>query len=384
MKNLNFLPLALTLAIGLFACAPGTDNGRDAASGTAQFAVHTGDSSLNINGFTISPPHTGGNLQVFLISGKEDLKGKMYTTLSTAMDSQLVVVDETGNVGELRISNASNEYVFIHSGDIVKGGKQDRTIAFDVIIPPHAKNVDLQSFCVEQGRWEQREGEDVAAFGSNTKMLSSRELKLAAKYDTDQSKVWSKVQAQQEKLKENFSDKKGEEVEVRSEVSGSSLQLTLENEEVQKEQAKIEKQMIKMLEENPDAIGYAYAINGEIMGVDIYNNRQLFEEIWPKLIGSIVVESLSAELMDDHPLATTTQVVEFINAVELAEVNENTKKVNAATDLLTAETKGEGVSFSTLDKDRKSWVHKNYMKKDTGMADMPVREEMYQLNNYDD
>ena len=54
--------------------------------------------------------------------------------------------------------------------------------------------------CVENGRWTKRGGEDAANFSANTKVLTSKNLKLAARYGQNQSEVWSGVAEQQTKL----------------------------------------------------------------------------------------------------------------------------------------------------------------------------------------
>ena len=213
------------------------------------------------------------NLQVFMINGEEQLGTKNYTTLSAAMEENLVTVKETGSVNELSIDNNSDETIFIHSGDIVKGGKQDRTMAYDMIIPPNSKGIPLQSFCVESGRWQARENEEVSNFNSTTKMLSSKDLKMAAKYDNDQSKVWSNVSTEQQTLNANVSKRNGYDVNVASDVSATSLQLTLESKELKKAKEKMELELINLLDKHPKAIGYAYAINGEVYGVDIFSKK---------------------------------------------------------------------------------------------------------------
>ena len=45
-------------------------------------------------------------------------------------------------------NNISNDTIFI-AGEIVKGGKQDRVIAKDIVIHP-GEEVDLGAFCVEK------------------------------------------------------------------------------------------------------------------------------------------------------------------------------------------------------------------------------------------
>src|SRR5664280_78935 len=130
---------------------------------------------------TLSGPFIHNNLQVFLIHGDSQLEERRYATLSEALEKKLVVIKETGNVQELTFENLSEDLtVFLNAGDIVKGGRQDRTVRDDLILPPQSGQVPLASFCVEHGRWTKRGEESLTAFSSNTKSLSSRKEKLAA------------------------------------------------------------------------------------------------------------------------------------------------------------------------------------------------------------
>ena len=88
------------------------------------------------SGYRISAPVSYKNLSVFLIHGKDEIKSKNILTLQEAMEKDLFVVYETSDVNELMVENKSSQYeVFIQSGDIVKGGKQDRVLAITIIIP---------------------------------------------------------------------------------------------------------------------------------------------------------------------------------------------------------------------------------------------------------
>src|ERR1700680_679870 len=99
----------------------------------------------------------------------------------------MVIVRETGNVNELAVENVSSDRdVYIQSGDIVKGGRQDRTIALDFIAPPRSGKMPIAAFCVENGRWTARGTESPAQFSASTQALAGRELKLAAKQKGEQ------------------------------------------------------------------------------------------------------------------------------------------------------------------------------------------------------
>src|SRR5262249_33202613 len=103
---------------------------------------------------TLGGPFTHRNLQVFLVHRTTQLEGRRYATLSEGLAKGFVVVKETGNVQELTVENVSKETtVFLHAGDIVKGGRQDRTVRDDLILPPGSGPAPLAAYCVEHGRW---------------------------------------------------------------------------------------------------------------------------------------------------------------------------------------------------------------------------------------
>src|SRR5512147_764239 len=58
-----------------------------------------------------------------------------------------------GEVNRLVLVNNSNRPLLLLAGEIVTGGKQDRVIGKDRIVPAHSDPVDLSVFCVEPGRW---------------------------------------------------------------------------------------------------------------------------------------------------------------------------------------------------------------------------------------
>src|SRR5258705_1902266 len=83
--------------------------------------------------YKLSGPYTHKNLSIFLVHGKSVIKGKSFLTLQEALVQKKVVVYETRSVNELSIQNFSDEDVFVQSGDIVKGGQQDRMIGVDLM-----------------------------------------------------------------------------------------------------------------------------------------------------------------------------------------------------------------------------------------------------------
>src|SRR5262245_30763766 len=125
----------------------------------------------------ISGPYSHDNLTIFLVHGASS-QGPVPLTLEEALEKGNVKVHETGTVAELEIENVGNEDVFVHAGDIVKGGQQDRVVTASLVMKAKSGRVPLSVFCVESGRWAARGDEDRATFASSKEMLPTREAKL--------------------------------------------------------------------------------------------------------------------------------------------------------------------------------------------------------------
>src|SRR5882762_44232 len=224
--------------------------------------------------YRLEGPFTQGNLSVFLIHGKDRIKGQTFITLQEALVQRKVIVRETRSVNELTIQNVSREEVYVQSGDIVKGGAQDRMMAVDLILPPHSGQIPISAFCVENGRWSKRGSEEVSVFNSSANVIAGRELKLAAKNAESQGEVWRQVAVAQDKLSANTGTR------VNGAASPTSFQLALENKQVQASADSYVKALGSILDGKSDVIGYVFAINGKINSADVYASTSLFKKLW--------------------------------------------------------------------------------------------------------
>ncbi|MBS1601007.1 MAG: hypothetical protein JST75_22540 [Bacteroidetes bacterium] len=83
-------------------------------------------------------------------------------SLSQALKLGFATVSERGtasteNVHFLRIDNHSDKSIYISSGEVIAGGRQDRMIARDTILVPTGKDQYVPVMCVEEGRWSDKE-----------------------------------------------------------------------------------------------------------------------------------------------------------------------------------------------------------------------------------
>jgi hypothetical protein len=307
--------------------------------------------------YKISGPYTHNNLTIFLVHGKDTLSGKKFLTLQEAMEKKVVIVHETKDVNELAIENVSEDQeVYVQSGDIVKGGQQDRVLSTDLVVPPRSGRIPIAAFCVERGRWSKRGQESAGKFESSNEVLATRDLKIAANKTKSQGEVWNKVAETQAKLSQNVG------ASVNSTVSESSLQLSLENKDVQGMTDGYIKKLASIVNGKSDVIGYAFTINGQVSSADVYGSNALFLKLWPKLLKASAVEAI-AELKKDakfEPAQAETIETFFAEAEDgKASENEVTRRIK----VVTKET-DKNIVFETIDQTSKSSViHRSYVRK---------------------
>ena len=315
------------------------------------FADQNSDQEQNITG-----PISLKNLSIFLIHGEDNLKITDLLTLQEAIEQKKIIIHETQNVSELSVENISNNYIFIQSGDIVKGGKQDRVIQYDLVVKPNSGSIPISSFCVEEQRWSQRGQEDINEFNSSSKRVTSKKLKIAAKQNESQQEVWDEVKNVQEKLSGSV------EKSVNNSVSASSLQLTLEDEEISKYTKEYIDNISKKIKEDDSVIGYVFAINGEINSADIYSNAKLFRKMWPKLLEACAIEAVS-DLNDSTEFKEITkqQIVKWLDEVEVGELSN--KSIEGNVEIRIKDSENNVLYETNIEDDKTQWIHKNMIKK---------------------
>jgi len=306
--------------------------------------------------YRISGPYVHKNLTIFLVHGKDILKGHTFLTLQEALAQKKVIVYETKDVNELAIKNLSNQDVYVQAGDIVRGGDQDRMISTDFIVPPRSGRMPIAAFCVESGRWNKRGNETSASFASSENSVATKEIKLAAKASNSQQAVWANVTLAQDKLSKNVG------ATVNAAVSRSSLELSVENSKVKETTAGYISALSEIMRGKNDVIGYAFAINGKVNSADVYASRGLFAKLWPKLLKASAVEAV-AELSDSvKPIAVEQEAISAFMA-ESEKGRGGERAVTERVKLVTREDE-RNIFFETRDRQKKdAWVHRNYIKK---------------------
>ncbi len=242
----------------------------------------------------VEEPITQGKLTVYVVRASQT-DSRSYITLDEGLKSGAVELRErgSGDVNSLEVENGSDKYLFLHVGDIIRGGKQDRTIATDVLIPPRSAPIAVDAFCVEHGRWtaHTRAG---YAFSANDALASGAALKRSIQRAQSQQEVWDAVSVAEEVVAVYAAAPSN-----RLSSSGTYSAI-VENEPLRKEREEYVEAVLPRVLAHEDAVGVVVAINGEIVGADVYRSHELFGKLARKVLDAYAQEAI---LSADAPAA---------------------------------------------------------------------------------
>lgn len=300
----------------------------------------------------IDGPHTRGKLAVYVIRGPET-DPRSYITLDEGLKSGEVKVSErgSGEVNRLEVENGSARFLFLHVGDVIRGGKQDRTIATDVVLPPRSTPVVIDAFCVEHGRWAPN-AHTAMAFAANDAIVSGAALKRSIQSDRSQPEVWNSVAETEARVAVYAA------APSTSLSSSGTYSAIVDEEKLRAEREDYVRTLLPRVTAHEDAIGVAVTIGGELVGADVYGSHALFKKLAKKLLDSYAQESILAAEARSAKAPTTDEVAGFIAEGESAETEsisetmERRASKNAAAEIFEYRVRGEAKT-----------IHASYVKR---------------------
>jgi hypothetical protein len=295
LSHLNktaFSLIVVALLVGLLftSCSPGKDVRQSADTTGPPVAAVTIDDNLSVG-----EPFVHENLAVFPVTAKQMKSLGDFITLDEATEKKLVSVTELGGdegggaaVEALTVENKSDMRLFLLSGEVVYGGKQNRVIRHSVVIAPGDKS-EVPVRCVESGRWS-RNGASFGGGGGMKQAAPAGVRSAAQKEKGAQQETWNQVHKQLHCLK------KLDEAPTRS------LSKVLEDKEVRTDTEEYFKEMLSSLQEDENVVGIVVSIDGRIIGSDTFCSHELFKRYAEKLLRSYSLEALceiSAEMKEE-------------------------------------------------------------------------------------
>jgi hypothetical protein len=296
-------------------------------------------------------PVTYENISLFpVVGGSQDTSS--FLTLEEGLASGEVLVTERGSEGLIRdrgvvrpagvpqYSSASvNQLVLINrskrpllllAGELVSGGKQDRIIGKDRIVPAGADPLPLDVFCVEHGRWTGNSEKFVAS-----KTIVHPSVREQAAVKQKQTDVWAAVTSGSTAMPEarpaappRLSSRAIADA-ISSEAQTQSYEKIYESrrvgvsvdtlvDELQRRFARATSGLNG--ERKMNVVGVIVAYGGEVAWSDIFASGDLFHHYWSKLLRSYAVEALARPTLRET--ASSDDAREFLRRLNGREVQE--------------------------------------------------------------
>jgi hypothetical protein len=295
----------------------------------AEPALEAGPGKLIAADWRIGQPVTYETLTVFPVLSSQDADTDAFETLDAALASGDAVVTEQGDairrsrsgeerpvpyyssgaqVNQLVLINRGKRPLLLLAGEVVSGGKQDRIIGKDRIIPIGAKPLPLDVFCVEHSRWTNGD----AKFSAAMTMVHPTVREKAA-IEEDQTEVWEAVRGDTAAAMGQRDMSVSSSLEVvppriapnavagvvasaaptqgyRSIYQSATIGPSVENFALEM-QRRFERATSGLKGEH--VVGVVVAYGGEVAWSDIFASSELFDAYWPKLLRSYAVEALT-------------------------------------------------------------------------------------------
>ncbi len=265
-------------------------------------------------------PVTYENISVFPVASTFSQDTSPFLTLEDGLANGEVLVREQGSetmvrgrdgrpvyipqpatgaaVNQLVLINLSRRPLLLLAGELVSGGKQDRVIGKDRIVPAGAPPLPLDVFCVEHGRWT---GSSQFAAALTIVHPSVRE---SAAVDQAQTKVWESVR--------NGTNSKAPPSAPAARLSRPSIQGAINSdahteayEKIYQSRAvgvsiddfvnEVQRRFASATSglKGERVVGVVVAYGGEVAWSDIFASGDLFDHYWRKLLRSYAVEALT-------------------------------------------------------------------------------------------
>ena len=282
-----------------------------------------GQSKPAASEWRVLAPVTQDNLTVFPVITADSHDTSKFLTLDEGLGSGRVIITEKGRarglvrprpntqyprvwpenprleipsvegaeVNRLVLVNNSERPLILLAGEIVTGGKQDRVVGKDRIVPPMSEPIELGVFCVEPHRWVASSD----TFGGAKALMAQPSVRQQAMATKNQQSVWDQVAKARMSVMAAAPAPAAAEIQSSSsyaQAMGNSAVRAQVNDLAMPVQRSYEKLMRELRDRK--AVGAVVALNGALIWADVFASPELLEKYWPKLVRSYAAEALSA------------------------------------------------------------------------------------------
>ena len=217
-----------------------------------------------------------------LAGGPDEPEYQLLDDAISSGNARVTEVSESGSVPELRFINEGDRPVLLLDGEELVGAKQNRILNLTVLAAANT-TVVIPVSCVEAGRWRLQSREFSSAkrahyaTGRARKAAQVNEsLRSAGTRWSDQGEIWRDISAKADRLK------------ARSETEAAAAMYDTHR-------ASLE-DFLRTFHAVDGQSGAMFAINGQILGFDIFDSPTTFPKIFPKLVESFALDAIDGEM----------------------------------------------------------------------------------------
>ena len=297
------------------------------------------------------------NITIFPVVSSSSQDTSPFLTLDEGLSTGEVVVSEQGAAGLLRSRDGRpipqyntgasvNQLVLINrgkrpllllAGELVSGGKQDRIIGKDRIVPAGSDPLPLDVFCVEHGRWTGASSQFVAS-----KTIVHPSVREQAAVAQNQEEVWDAVRSGSSARARSYAGGSAGTPALAAppRLSTDTLEATIataaptQSYEKIYERSRVGASVDELVEElqrrfnrataglkGERVVGVVVAYGGDVAWSDIFASGELFDHYWHKLLRSYAVEALARPTYNE--VAAVSDAREFLRSLNGREVVES-------------------------------------------------------------
>lgn len=198
-------------------------------------------------------------------------------TLKEGMKSGGVKLKERGdymldNINILMVENTTGKDLFIRSGEIAVGGRQDRVFAKDTILPGSITSHTVPVYCIEENRWSKYEKK--FTYGGNT----NSGLQKLIDSTSNQTLVWDEIRRW---LKAN------------NQTKSSSFAALLGNKKMTDTSNAYIRYFLQQLPlKDSNTVGIIASTGNRVLGADVFLSPSLFYQTITQVLEKYTAEAL--------------------------------------------------------------------------------------------
>lgn len=258
----------------------------------------------------VLPPSHFRNLTVFpLVRPQRKEKELDYLLLDEGVSSGAVHITElhaNGRVPELRLENTADKPVFLLNGEELLGAKQNRVLNVTILAPAKCA-IAIPVSCAEAGRWhmaarDMHPAAHVMYSDVRADQISqvTESLRSSGTPSSDQASVWRNIAAKAARLK--------------------SFSPTAAMSDIYKSHASSIEAFVRAFPCREQETGAAFGIDGQIMGLDVFDHSKTMQSLFPKLVRSYALDALDRPTESSAP-PDQRDVVAMIEAIGQAQTS---------------------------------------------------------------